>query len=188
VTGSPSEPLVRLTPSAARPHHLVVKRSRRRFPAVHAFVCGVVVLGGAVSAPAAEIAAFVSGAGPGETWGTGYGGLLTITFFNIVGGEIEGAWQGGEQPDTGLFTLSGKAYLGPSFGRVVPYVGLGAGIYRESFAGGSDTGTLGSVFVGAKLKFPFGLVIRGEYQRISLPMATPLGLDHRYFFGLGLGV
>jgi hypothetical protein len=138
-------------------------------------------------APAAEITAFISGAGPGEAWSTGYGGMLTITLFNIVGAEVEGAWQGGSLPDTSLFTLSGKAYLGPSIGSFVPYVGLGAGGYRESYPAGSDTGTVGSVFVGAKLKFPFGLVIRGEYQWISLPMAAPIGLDSRYFVGAGLG-
>lgn len=148
---------------------------------------GALVLLVAGPAPAAEITAFVSGAGPAQTWSTGYGGMLTITFFNIIGGEIEGAWQGGGQTGTSLFTLSGKAYLGPSLGRFVPYVGLGTGLYRESYAGGSDTGTVGSVFVGAKLKFPFGLVIRGEYQWMSLPMAAPVGLDRRYLVGAGLG-
>jgi hypothetical protein len=43
------------------------------------------------------------------------------------------------------------------------------------------------MFVGAKLKFPFGLVLRGEYQWVDLPAAAPLALDQRYFFGLGLG-
>jgi hypothetical protein len=163
-----------------------VKNSRRRLP-WPSLALGALVLLAAEPAPAAEITAFVSGAGPGETWSTGYGGMLTITLFNIVGAEVEGAWQGGSVPSTSLFTLSGKAYLGPSFGSVVPYVGLGAGLYRESVPAGSDTGTVGSVFVGAKLKFPFGLVIRGEYQWISLPMAAPLGLDHRYLVGAGLG-
>jgi hypothetical protein len=165
-----------------------VNTSRRRLSSSScALVLGALVLAAAGPARAAEIAAFVSGAGPGETWSTGYGGMLTITLFTVVGGEIEGAWQGGDQADTGLFTLSGKAYLGPSFGRVVPYVGLGVGVYRESYPGGSDTGTVGSVFVGAKLKFPFGLVIRGEYQWISLPTAAPIGLDRRYLVGAGLG-
>ncbi|MCG6925574.1 MAG: porin family protein [Acidobacteria bacterium] len=152
----------------------------------------VLLLAGLLAASArpaapAEVTAFVSGASPGEVWATGYGGMLTITLFNIVGGEIEGGWQGAELPSTSLFTLSAKAYVGPSFGRFVPYGGLGAGVYRESLPGSSDTGTLGLVFVGAKLKFPFGLVLRGEYQWVDLPLATPVDLDHRYFFGLGLG-
>jgi hypothetical protein len=150
-------------------------------------VPALVLFASAPRAEAAEVTAFLSGASPGEAWSTGYGGLLTITLFNIVGGEIEGAWQASELPSTSLFSLSAKAYVGPSIGRFVPYGGLGAGIYRESLPGSSDTGTLGLIFVGAKLKFPFGLVLRGEYQWVDLPLAAPVGLDGRYFFGLGLG-
>jgi hypothetical protein len=135
----------------------------------------------------AEIGAFLSGADPGESWSAGWGGTLTITLFNLVGGELEGAWQASELPSTSLFTLSAKAYIGPSFGRLVPYGGIGAGVYRESVLGDSDNGTLGLVFLGLKLKFPFGLVIRGEFQWVDLPTPAPVDLDHRYFIGLGLG-
>jgi hypothetical protein len=133
------------------------------------------------------VGAFISRGSPGEIWGTGYGGTLTITLFNLVGGEIEGAWQGSDLPSTSLLTLSAKAYVGPSFGRFVPYGGLGAGVYRESLVGSSDTGTLGLIFVGARFKFPVGLVLRGEYQWVDLPLAAPLEMDRRYVFGLGLG-
>jgi hypothetical protein len=137
-------------------------------------------------ARAAELTAFLSGGSPGEAWSTGYGGMLTITLFNLVSGEIEGAWQGGAVPSTSLFSLSAKAYIGPQFGRVVPYGGLGVGVYRESLPVNSDTGTLGLVFIGAKLKFPLGLVIRAEFQWVDLPTPAPVQLDHRYLFGLGL--
>ena len=138
------------------------------------------------SVDAAEITAFATGGKPGETWNTGYGGMLTITLFNIVHGEVEGAWQGSPLPDTGIGTLAAKAYVGPSIGRLVPYAGLGAGVYRESLPGKSDQGTSGLVFAGAKLKFPFGLVIRAEYQWISLPDEVLLPLDNRYLFAAGL--
>jgi hypothetical protein len=134
----------------------------------------------------AEIGAFLSGADPGESWSAGWGGTLTITLFNLVGGELEGAWQGSELPSTSLFTLSAKAYIGPSFGRLVPYGGIGAGVYREAVLGDSDNGTLGLVFLGLKLKFPFGLVVRGEFQWVDVPTPAPVDLDHRYFIGLGL--
>jgi len=129
---------------------------------------------------------FLSGAGPGETWSTGYGGMFTITLFNIVGGDLEGAWQGSDLPSTSLLSLSAKAYIAPQFGRFVPYGGIGVGVYRESVLNDSDTGTLGLGFVGLKLKFPLGLVIRGEYQWVNLPMPAPLDLDRRYILGLGL--
>lgn len=144
------------------------------------------VAGGARTASPAEVSVLLSGADPGAAWKTGYGGALTINLFNVVGGEIEGFRQGSEMPGTSLFTLSAKAYIGPSFGRLVPYLGIGTGIYRESVPSGSDTGTLGLLFAGAKLKFPFGLVVRAEYQWVDLPLAAPVDLDHRYFIGLGL--
>jgi len=161
----------------------------RRLPtSLRALIVAALLFASARTAAPAEITAFVSGGSPGALWSTGYGGMLTITLFNIVGGELEGAWQGSDLPSTSLFTLSAKAYLGPSFGRIVPYGGLGAAVYRESLPGSSDTGTMGLIFLGAKFKFPFGLVVRGEYQWVDLPLAAPVGMDHRYFFGLGLSI
>jgi hypothetical protein len=138
------------------------------------------------AASPAEISAFMTGGQPGEVWKTGYGGMLTITLFNFVGGELEGAYQGSELAETSVVSGAAKAYLGPSIGRFVPYAGLGAGAYRESLPGRSDQGTYALVFVGAKLKFPFGLVVRGEYQWLDLPEEVLLPLDNRYLFAVGL--
>lgn len=148
-------------------------------------------------AGAAEITALIGkGGGPNLTtagndpsgWSACYGGMLTITLFNIVHGEVEGIYQSSDYASTNLLTLSGKAYVGPQIGRLVPYGGIGAGVYNEGLPTDDDHGTTGLVFVGAKLKFPMGLVIRAEYQWVSLPEAAPVQLDHRYFFGLGLSL
>jgi hypothetical protein len=146
----------------------------------------VLFLGAARAASPAEISVFVTGGRPGEAWKAGYGGMLTITLFNIVHGEIEGAHQGSKLAGTGLFTLAAKAYVGPSFGRLVPYAGLGTGVYLESRPQDDDKGTTGLVFAGAKLKFPFGLVLRAEYQWVNMPELAPVQLDQRYFFAAGL--
>ena len=112
---------------------------------------------------------------------------LTIKGSNIVYGEIEGAHQGAETVDgVSLYSGAAKAYLGPSIGRFVPYGGIGAGVYHESLPGKSDEGTIGLIFAGAKLKFPFGLVVRGEYQWVNMPDGVLVKLDHRYFFAAGL--
>jgi hypothetical protein len=167
--------------SSSRPRRLPLARSPRVLGLALAFL----VLLPARSAPAAELTAFLSDASPG--WGTGAGGILTITLFNIVGAELEGAWQGGgERLDTSLSTLVGKAYLGPQFGSFVPYAGLMGGGYWQSLPIDDDRGTIGGVFVGAKLKFPMGLVVRAEYQWVDLPPAAPVAMDARYFVGLGL--
>jgi len=135
---------------------------------------------------AAEISVLVGSGSPSTAWGTLWGGMLTITLFNIVHGEVEGARQGGAFEGTSLYTASAKAYLGPTFGRLVPYGGIGAGVYHESLPVGDDQGTTGLVFLGAKLKFPMGLVLRGEYQWVNMPDAAPVQLDNRYFFAVGL--
>jgi hypothetical protein len=138
------------------------------------------------SASGAEITAFATGASPGDVWGTGYGGMLTITLFSLVHGELEGCWQGSDVPETSVSSGAAKAYLGPTIGAFVPYAGLGVGVYRESLPGKSDQGTSAMVFAGAKLKFPFGLVVRGEYQWLTLPDEVLLPLDNRYLVAVGL--
>jgi len=147
---------------------------------------GLLLAAAATQSPAAEISAFATGGSPGDVWKTGYGGMLTITLFNIVGGELEGAYQGSNLAETNVVSGAAKAYLAPSIGRFVPFAGLGAGAYRESLPGKSDQGTYALIFVGAKLKFPFGLVIRGEYQWLDLPDQVLLPLDNRYLFAAGL--
>jgi len=137
-------------------------------------------------AGAAEISVLVGNGSPSTAWGTLWGGMLTITLFGIVHGDVEGARQGGAFEGTSLYTAAAKAYLGPSFGRLVPYAGLGAGVYHESLPVDDDQGTTGLVFVGVKLKFPIGLVLRGEYQWVDMPDAAPAQLDNRYFVAVGL--
>ncbi len=159
------------------------RRARWVLPAL---ALAFLLCSGAGSASAAELTAFLSGASPGETWGRGYGGMFTISLFNVVHGDVEGAYQTSDLADTSFTSIAAKAYLGPSIGRLVPYGGLGVGAYSESLPNGSDKGTFGSVFVGIKLKFPMGLVLRAEYQWISLPSGVKLDLGNRYLFGAGL--
>jgi len=138
------------------------------------------------SASGAEITAFATGASPTDVWNTGYGGMLTITLFSFAHGEIEGCWQGSALPETSVSSLAAKAYFGPQIGPVVPYIGLGVGVYRESLPTKTDQGTSGMIFAGGKLKFPFGLVLRGEYQWLTLPDEVLQPLDNRLLFGVGL--
>jgi hypothetical protein len=150
-------------------------------------VVAVAALFPAAPAKAAEIGVQVGTASPTANWGTSWGGNLTITLFNIVHGEIEGAYVGSDgQSGPTFYTAAAKAYLGPTIGRLVPYGGIGAGVYHENMPVDDDEGTTGLVFVGLKLKFPMGLVLRGEYQWIDLPDAAPVKLENRYFFGVGL--
>jgi hypothetical protein len=135
---------------------------------------------------AAELAVFVSGAYPSASWGRGFGGSLTLTVFNLVGLEAEVARQGGEATDSTMWTASARAYLGPSFGRWVPYLGLSTGFYHQSLGDLGDSGRIGGVFFGTKLKLPLGVIVKAEYQWVDLPSAAPMRMDGRYYGGVGL--
>jgi opacity protein-like surface antigen len=162
----------------------MTQRLRKRLPVLLVLLALAVLP--ALPASGAELTAFAMGGKPGEVWGTGYGGMLTITLFTFANGELEGAWQGGAIPETSIVSGSAKAYLGIPLGPFVPYGGIGVGVYRESLPTLTDQGTSGMVFAGAKLKFPFGLVVRGEYQWLDMPDEVRQPLDNRYLFGVGL--
>jgi hypothetical protein len=161
-------------------------RISRRRAALVVLLLAVVTLVPAAPVRAAEISVLVGSGSPSTAWGTLWGGMLTISLFNIVYGEIEGARQGGAFDGTSLYSAAAKAYVGPTFGRLVPYGGIGVGVYHESLPSATDQGTTGLVFAGVKLKFPFGLVLRGEYQWVNMPDAVLAPLDKRYFVAAGL--
>lgn len=135
---------------------------------------------------AAEIAVFVSGARQGADWGAGAGGSFTFVLLNLVGLEVEGARQKGDNPDSSMFSISGRAFLGPTIGRLVPYAGLSVGVYRQSLRTQDDWGTASGAFLGLKLKLPLGVIAKAEYQRVSLPDAALIPMDARYYVGAGL--
>jgi hypothetical protein len=44
------------------------------------------------------------------------------------------------------------------------------------------------LFVGAKFKLPLGVLLRAEYDWVSLPATAPVKLDGRFLFGVGIGL
>jgi hypothetical protein len=136
---------------------------------------------------AAELAAFVSGATPGPNWsGGGFGVSLTITLLNLVGLEVEGARQGGVATDSSMLSASGRAFLAPPIGRFVPYGGLAVGAYKQTLGSHDQWGTVSGVFVGARIKLPLGILIKGEYEWVNLPNDALMKMDGRYYGGVGI--
>ena len=151
-----------------------------------ALLAAVFLALGARDGRAAELWGFISGANPNPLWGSGAGGAFGIILFNLVGLEFEGAWQGGQTAASDMWSASGRVYVGPTFQRFVPYVGISTGIYRQSLRSESDTGSLRGVFGGLKLKLPVGVVLKAEYQRIHLPDDALVAMDNKYLVGAGL--
>jgi len=137
-------------------------------------------------AAAAEITAFASGANPGPFWARGFGGSLAITLFDVGGVEVEGARQGGDVPDSSMLSFSGRAFLAPPTGRLIPYGGLAAGVYRQKLGSDDDWGTVKGIFVGVKFKVGLSFQVRGEYEWISLPDKALLPMEGRYSLGATL--
>jgi hypothetical protein len=137
------------------------------------------------SAEALELSGFLASASPGETWARGYGGALGSTWFKVVTFEGEVARQGGEAADSSMTSFTGSALLAPPIGRLVPYGGLGVGLFRQALGSRTDTGTLHALILGAKLKLGL-LVLKAEYRRIDVSGDPLLEINHRLSAGAGV--
>jgi hypothetical protein len=153
-------------------------------------LCWLLVLAVAgLAAPpacAGDITAFLSEGRPGEVWDRGYGAALSFTFFRLATFESEAARQEGvgEDRDVTSFTVSGL--LSPPIGKLVPYAGLGVGLYRQSAGDLSDTGTLSVLVAGLKLNLGGLIVLKAEYRDFHLPDDALLLLDSRLSIGAGI--
>src|SRR5262245_17383118 len=87
-------------------------------------------LGGA--AEAGDVTAFGPFPSPKEDWARGYGAALTSTWFHVIALEAEAARLPVEDSAGTMTTFSGSALLAPPVGVIVPYGGLGVGLFRQS--------------------------------------------------------
>jgi hypothetical protein len=147
----------------------------------------VVLALSACPARAFEAVVFISQAAPSDAWGRGLGASLTTTWFKVVALDAELARQGYDVAEGKLLSFSGAALFAPPFGRFTPYAGLGFGLYRETFGGTSDDGTLRSLVIGGKLKFGL-LVIKAEYRSFDLSGPPLVEMNHRYYVGAGINL
>jgi hypothetical protein len=142
-------------------------------------------LGGASAAEAGDVTAFVTFPSPKDDWARGYGAALTSTWFHVVALEAEAARLPVEDSAGTMTTFSGSALLAPPVGPIVPYGGLGVGLFRQSIGSAADTGTLRTFILGAKLKLGL-LVVRGDYRSLHLSGEPLLPMDKRVSFGAGI--
>lgn len=148
-------------------------------------MCAAIVLAGARPALAGDVTAFVTIPSPSEVWDRGYGAALTTTWFQAIALEGEAARVPGDLGDSSMSSFTGSALLAPPLGPLVPYGGVGIGIFRQTIGTESDTGTLRCFVVGLKLKLGLA-VVKGEYRRIDLSGEPLLDMDKRLSFGAGI--
>lgn len=134
---------------------------------------------------AGDVTAFVAFSAPDENWARGYGAALASTWFQVVSFEGEAARIPGDSPQATMTTFTGSALLAPPLGFLIPYGGVGAGLFRQTLGDASDTGTLRCFVLGAKLKLGL-LVVKGEYRRFELSGEPLLAMDRRISAGAGI--
>ena len=134
---------------------------------------GLGVLGGAAPARAGDVTAFVAFPRPSSNWDRGYGAALTSTWFNAISFEGEAARIPGKTTDENMTSFTASALISPPVGSLIPYGGIGYGLFRQTAGSDSDTGRLRAWIVGAKLKLGGVIVVKGEYRRLDLS-GTPL--------------
>jgi hypothetical protein len=137
-------------------------------------------------ARAGDISAFLATAAPSATWGRGYGGTFSTSWFGVVNLEGEAAQQAGEEADSGMASFTASALIAPPVGFLVPYGGVGVGLFRQTLGKRSDFGTLKALVLGVKVKIGPVLVLKGEYRSYDLSGEPLLALDHRFSAGAGI--
>jgi hypothetical protein len=140
----------------------------------------------APAARAAEVSAFLALATPGDKWAGGGGAAFAIGFFHVLSFEAEGAYMPGELQGQKLLSLTGSAFIAPSFGKLTPFAGVGRGIAREETPLLRDNSSIHTFSLGAKLHVAPLILIKAEYRRITLPDDALLPMDNRYSLGAGI--
>jgi hypothetical protein len=157
-----------------------------RYSAILVLVVAFFALFGA-KAQAVELTGFLSLATPGDKWAGGGGGTFAIGFFHVASFEVEGAYMPGESTGVKMRSLTGSAFLAPSLGKLVPYVGLGVGVARQENASReTDDFAIHTFALGAKYHIAPLILIKAEYRKISLPDDAVIPFDNRYSLGAGI--
>jgi len=165
-----------------------MRKTRLNFP--HRFLVllfGLAALGApSRRAEAGDAMVFVALASPREDWKTGYGASLSSTWFKVLNFEAEAGRTSAEIVGGTMTAFTGSALIAPPVGILIPYGGLGVGVFRQTLGGDSDTGTLKCLVLGAKLKLGPLLIVKGEFRRFTLSGEPLLPMDKRISVGAGL--
>lgn len=148
-------------------------------------VLGALALG-APSARAGDITAFVSLSAPRENWSRGYGAALSSTWFKVLTFEGEAARTPGATLDSAMTSFTASALLSPPIKDLVPYGGIGYGLFRQTSGNDSDIGRLRALILGVKARIKDLVVLKVEYRRLDLSGPPLRAMDARVSLGAGI--
>ena len=127
----------------------------------------------------------VRGGGDVSTGASARPVTITTTFLGVTALEFEAARVPVDTATGTMTSFTASALVQVPIAALVPYAGLGFGVYRQSIAELDETSTVGTFVAGAKLKLGL-LVVRGDYRRLNLHGDPLLPMDSRVTFGAGI--
>src|SRR5919197_936314 len=84
------------------------------------------------TAQAGDVTVFAALPYPAENWSRGYGAAVSSTWFKVFTFEGEAARVPGETSDAGMTSFTASALLSPPIGGLIPYGGVGIGLFRQT--------------------------------------------------------
>lgn len=137
-------------------------------------------------AHAGDVTAFLALPAPRDTWVGGYGAALSSTWFKVLTFEGEAARFNGNSRDAGMTSFTASALLSPPVGGLIPYGGIGFGLFRQTSGNDADLGRLQALILGVKVRVKDLLVLKVEYRHFNLSGTPLLPLDARLSVGAGI--
>lgn len=142
-------------------------------------------LAGAPAAHAGDLTVFAAQASPTDLWQPGFGATLSTSILDVAALEAEAARTSAEA-DGDMTSFSVSAMLAPALGPLVPFAGVGVGLYRQNLGDAHTTDVVRSFAAGLKVNIGRVFVIRGEYRHFTLSGPVRIQMDNRLSVGAGI--
>ena len=135
------------------------------------------------AAGAGEIGGFLTWPTPTDSWKTGFGFHAAIISLPFLQAGAEWARMGAQDSLVSISTYTAQAELNPPGLKISPFIGLGAGGYKQNDGTQSDWGTLTTIFGGVRV--PIGMArLRAEFRKVSLSGTPKINIDKRFSLGV----
>lgn len=155
-------------------------------PCRSALLATFFALTSASGAAAGDFTVFAAQTNPSELWKPGFGATLGAGLLGLGAVEAEAARFSADVEGGDMTTFTFSAMLAPPIGPIVPFAGVGIGVYRQNLGVSNTTDLLRSFAAGLKVNVGRVFVIRGEYRRFELSGPVRIQMDSRLSIGAGI--
>ena len=149
-------------------------------------LAGALALASASGARAGDLTVFAAQGSPEALWQPGFGATLGAGLLGLGAIEAEAARFAAEVEGGDMTSFSVSAMVAPAIGPLVPFAGVGVGVYRQSLGAANTTDVVRSFAAGLKVNIGRVFVVRGEYRRLTLSGAVRIEMDQRLSVGAGI--